>query len=106
LSAAFRDLSRSTASGDIAGFAAGRGVDEDLWNPDPESQHGLEKLAQPPSHAQLEAARFSYWLLSDHDQGAVLEVLEGHPIPVPVYASSVDDSVRLYFRLSPRHVSV
>src|SRR6266404_1144688 len=80
LSAALRDLSRSTASSDIAGFAAGRGVDEGLWNPDPKPQHSLEKLSQPSSRSQFEAAWFAYRLLSDNDQGAVLEVIEGHAI--------------------------
>jgi len=104
LSAAFRHLSRSTASGDIAELPAGRSVNEGLWHLHPEPEHGLEKLAQPSSHAQFETAWLTYRLLSDHDAGTVLEVLERHPVSLPLYASSADDPVRIHFCVSTRDV--
>ena len=104
LSAAFRHLPRSTASGDIAELPAGRSVNEDLWHLYPEPEHGLEKLAQPSSHAQFETAWLTYRLLSDHDAGTVLEVLERHPVSLPLYASSADDPVRIHFCVSTRDV--
>jgi hypothetical protein len=71
------DLSRSTASGDLAPFALGRWLDENLWDSGPQPQQHLAKLAQPSSHSQLQAPGFSYWLLSHHDQSPVFEVIEG-----------------------------
>ena len=74
--AIIRDLSRPAASCDFAEVAHGGMVDAAVWNLFAQREQHLAEFAQPPSQSQFKVARVTYWVLPNHDEGAVFEIAE------------------------------